>query len=100
MDKASAIVHGFVLRGTVALTNYKHDMGEYPSMGEGLSALLRPPVGKAATWKGPYLETLPLDPWKQPYVYRLPGTHNKDGYDLFSKGADQTADTLDDIGNW
>ncbi len=75
-------------------------MGEYPTSEEGLKALLSPPGGKAATWKGPYLEAPSIDPWKQPYVYRFPGTHNKDGYDLFSKGADQIADTLDDIGNW
>ena len=42
----------------------------------------------------------PLDPWGEAYQYRSPGTHNKSGYDLFSKGPDKTEGTEDDIGNW
>ena len=52
----------------------------------------------------PYADTpggkAPLDPWGEPYQYRSPGTHNKTGYDLFSKGPDKTEGTEDDIGNW
>ena len=86
------------------LTSYRIHMGTYPSTEEGLQALIAAPSGKEAHWRGPYVETtggqLPLDPWKQEYVYRFPGTHNKDGYDVFSKGPDQLPDTEDDIGNW
>ncbi|MDR1789096.1 MAG: type II secretion system major pseudopilin GspG [Opitutaceae bacterium] len=83
-----------------AMTQYRIQMGDYPSTAEGLQALISAPAGKEASWSGPYLEKLPLDPWKQPYVYQSPGTHNKNSYDLFSKGPDKTEGTADDIGNW
>ena len=88
---------------TLPLTNYRIDMGNYPTTAQGLSALITQPQG-GDRWKGPYLETPngqpPMDPWQQPYEYRFPGTHNKTGFDLFSKGRDMTAGTDDDIGNW
>jgi general secretion pathway protein G len=86
------------------LTAYRIDMGGYPSTAEGIQALVTAPQGKADNWKGPYIESpggkLPLDPWQEPYVYRFPGVRNKDSYDLYSKGADKTEGTPDDIGNW
>lgn len=87
------------------LATYKIDIGEFPSTSEGLLALLTPPPGKETGWNGPYLELtppdkMPVDPWKHAYVYRYPGTHNKDGYDLFSPGEDGIAGNADDIGNW
>jgi hypothetical protein len=30
----------------------------------------------------------------------MPGTHNRDGYDLVSAGPDHAFGTDDDIGNW
>jgi general secretion pathway protein G len=80
-------------------------MGELPSTSEGLTALLKAPAAKSEKWKGPYLELsqtdkIIADPWNQPFVYRQPGSHNPYGHDLFSKGPDKTADTVDDIGNW
>lgn len=86
------------------LVRYKMDLGDYPSTAEGLAVLLAAPSNGADRWHGPYAEVnggqLPLDPWGEPYQYRYPGTHNKGGYDLFSKGADKTEGTADDIGNW
>jgi len=86
------------------LTAYRIDMGGYPSTAEGIQALVTSPQGKADNWKGPYIESpggkLPLDPWQEPYIYRFPGVRNKDSYDLYSKGADKTEGTPDDIGNW
>ncbi|TSJ77540.1 type II secretion system protein GspG [Rariglobus hedericola] len=86
------------------LTAYRIDMGGYPSTAEGLQALVSAPQNKADNWKGPYIETpggkLPMDPWQEAYVYRFPGVKNKDSYDLYSKGADKTEGTPDDIGNW
>jgi len=86
------------------LTAYRIDMGGYPSTAEGLQALVTAPQNKGDNWKGPYIESpggkLPSDPWQEPYVYRYPGVKNKDNYDLFSKGADKTEGTPDDIGNW
>lgn len=86
------------------LIRYKMDLGDYPSTSEGLNALLIAPSNTADRWHGPYAEVngaqLPVDPWGEPYQYRYPGTHNKTGYDLYSKGPDKTDGTADDIGNW
>ncbi|HEY1848530.1 MAG TPA: type II secretion system major pseudopilin GspG [Opitutaceae bacterium] len=86
------------------LLTYQIQMGSYPSTEEGLSALMVPPSNKADRWRGPYLiegTKLPiLDPWGEPYQYRYPGVHNKDSYDLWSRGPDKTDGTEDDIGNW
>ncbi len=88
----------------IALTTYKLDEGSYPTTEQGLQALVTPPADLAATWSGPYLEDkgniVPLDPWKQAYVYNAPGAHNPRTYDLSSNGPDRTAATVDDIGNW
>jgi general secretion pathway protein G len=86
----------------LALTRYRLDVGSFPSTEEGLGALLRPPAGKEARWKGPYIKEEPIDPWGNPYQYRYPGTRNVSGsrgYDIWSLGADGT-ESSDDIGNW
>ncbi len=86
------------------LVTYRLQMGSYPTTEEGLQALMVAPANKTDRWRGPYLAEgtkLPLlDPWNEPYQYRYPGVHNKDGYDLWSKGPDRTDGTDDDIGNW
>jgi general secretion pathway protein G len=86
------------------LMTYRFQMGSYPSTDEGIQALAVAPSGKSDRWRGPYLvegTKVPiLDPWGEPYQYRCPGVHNKDGYDLWSKGPDRTDGTDDDIGNW
>jgi general secretion pathway protein G len=85
----------------VPLTSYRMAMGDYPSTAEGLQALITPPANRSGRWNGPYLSEpkVPLDPWGRPYQYRYPGTHNKNGYDLFSLGPDgQESD--DDVRNW
>lgn len=83
----------------VPLTQYKISMGNYPTTEEGLQALLKAPAGKEARWKGPYVDKLSEDPWGNTYQYRFPGTHNANGYDLWSYGPDGV-ESADDIGNW
>ena len=87
-----------------SLVRYRIDLGDYPSTDEGIKALIVAPEGKADRWRGPYMDAkggnVPVDPWTEAYQYRYPGTHNTEGYDLFSKGRDRQADTADDIGNW
>lgn len=87
-----------------ALERYRMDLGSYPTTAEGLVVMMTAPANAAGNWRGPYVETPggkpPLDPWGEPYQYRSPGTQNKTGYDLFSKGPDKTEATADDIGNW
>jgi general secretion pathway protein G len=69
----------------VALDNYRLDLGRYPTTSEGLAALQKNPG--AENWDGPYLKKdIPMDPWGNPYVYKVPGEHGE--YDLLSYGAD------------
>lgn len=87
-----------------ALDLYRLDNYNYPSTQQGLQALVRQPSGEppARNWKsGGYVQTLPADPWGNPYQYLNPGQHGD--YDLFSFGADGRAGgdgVSADIGNW
>lgn len=87
-----------------SLVQYRIATGDYPSTAEGLDALVNPPASKAEKWNGPYIDAkggkVPLDPWEESYGYRYPGTKNKRGYDIFSKGPDKVEGTEDDVGNW
>jgi general secretion pathway protein G len=84
-----------------ALDQYRLDTGHYPPMDQGLAGLVvRPP--NEAKWDGPYLKkSVPVDPWGNPYVYKIPGEHGE--YDLVSFGKDgQPGGTgeASDITNW
>jgi len=68
------------------LLSYNGSNGYYPSTDQGLNALV-PRL----------MESIPLDPWGTPYVYRSPGRTNPSGYDLFSAGPDRLPDTQDDV---
>lgn len=84
---------------TTALKLYKLDNGIYPSNSDGgLKALMTKP-STAKNWKGPYLESAPVDPWGRPYEYKSHGTHNPTGFDIWSVGPDE-ANAEDDINNW
>jgi len=83
-----------------AIDAYELDFGRYPSAEEGLRALIDPPQDPTR-WRGPYLNRdVPKDPWGNPYVYRYPGRHNTNGYDLYSFGPDGQEGGGDDIDNW
>src|SRR5262249_53409131 len=54
-------------------------------------------------WHGPYLKSeavIPSDPWGNPYIYKCPGRHNRNSYDLYSMGPDGREGTDDDVTNW
>ncbi|MEO7179298.1 MAG: type II secretion system protein GspG, partial [Gemmatimonadaceae bacterium] len=56
-----------------------------------LVALWQQPTAepRPSNWRGPYLRTpVPADPWGASYVYRYPGEHLPNGFDLSSMGAD------------
>jgi len=75
----------------VGLENYRMDTAMYPDTEQGLAVLRTWPAGSVPPpgWRGPYLrKPVPLDPWKRPYIYRSPGTHNPDSYDLYTLGRD------------
>ncbi len=70
-----------------ALDQFRLDVGHYPTMDEGLAALVTHPANEPR-WDGPYLaKALPVDPWGNPYVYTSPGEHGE--YDLISYGKDK-----------
>ncbi len=89
-----------------ALKLFKLDNGFYPDTDQGLNALVeRPATGKIPNnYKdGGYLEQkrIPLDPWKNPYIYVSPGLHGD--FDIISLGADgrEGGEGKDaDIKNW
>lgn len=69
-----------------ALDQFRLDTGHYPTMEEGLQALVTRPSTEPK-WDGPYLsKAVPPDPWGNPYVFKIPGDHGE--YDLLSYGKD------------
>lgn len=84
-----------------ALDQFRLDVGHYPTMDEGLAALVTHPANEPR-WDGPYLtKALPVDPWGNPYVYKSPGEHGE--YDLVSYGKDKQVGgegEAADITNW
>jgi len=85
-----------------ALKRYKLDNQRYPSVEQGLDALLRKPAANPVppNWK-PYLDKLPNDPFGRAYQYLNPGVRGE--IDVFSLGADGQAGGEGknaDIGNW
>jgi general secretion pathway protein G len=70
------------------LEMYKLDVGSFPTTEQGLQALLVRPAA-IPRWNGPYVkgDTVPLDAWGHPYLYRRPSIRPGRDYDLCSKGA-------------
>ena len=70
-----------------ALDQYRLDTGHYPTSDQGLAALNAAPPNEPK-WDGPYLKkAVPLDPWGNPYLYKIPGEHGGE-FDLYSYGKD------------
>lgn len=89
-----------------ALANYMTDYGDYPT-GAGsdcanLITLLE--AGSYASFRTQDKDGSGnlKDPWGEPYRYQYLGTHTTYGlkFDIWSKGADKTNNTSDDITNW
>lgn len=81
---------------------FRLDVGRHPSSAEGLDALVSRP-DSAPGWNGPYLRgnSLPSDPWGNPYRYTVPGKQGD--VDIYSYGADNAPGgdgENADIGNW
>ncbi|MCX8493066.1 MAG: type II secretion system major pseudopilin GspG [Chthoniobacterales bacterium] len=67
---------------TYEMLNYRK-----PSTEQGLKALVQMPSSdpKPQHWKK-LMESVPLDPWGNQYVYINPGKFKTDGFDLYSFG--------------
>ena len=78
-----------------ALDAFEVDNGYYPKGKNGLQDLVQKPRD-AVSWHGPYLDSIPLDPWQQSYVYECPGKHNPSSYDIYTVGQGGQ----NPMGNW
>lgn len=75
-----------------ALDTLRLDVGRYPTAEEGLGLLMRQPSDERTQrkWQGPYLaESVPPDPWGNPYQYK---PRNSTNVILYSFGADGKTD--------
>ena len=87
-----------------AIEMYRLDTLAYPTMEQGLDALVRAPDELAQPdryRKDAYIRRLPSDPWGVPYQYVFPGERGP--FDIYSLGANRKlgGEGLDgDIGNW
>jgi len=73
-----------------AIELFKLDTGRYPTTEEGLSALVKKPADVKKWKKGGYLDgtdKIPLDPWKNPYVYIYGGSEDE-RFTIVSYGPD------------
>jgi general secretion pathway protein G len=77
---AKAQINGF----KSALDMYKLKIGEYPSTSEGLDVLI---TNEEQNFLD--AETIPLDPWGNPYIYSSPGENGRD-FEIISYGADRS----------
>lgn len=83
-----------------ALDLYRLDNFAYPTAEEGLQALTGSAGPGQAAGKR-YLNSLPVDPWNNPYLYAQPGRAGD--YDVYTLGADgqEGGEGINaDISNW
>lgn len=72
-----------------ALERFNIHMDRYPTVEEGLRALVDRPEGGGKTWRGPYVKELRRDPWDHEYSYRTRVDKNGTAtYDIWSTGMD------------
>jgi general secretion pathway protein G len=81
------------------MTDYRLDVGTYPTTSQGLEALRTAPteLANANKWGGPYVsKAIPLDPWGNPYQYELV---DADNFRVWSWGPDAQDGTGDEVSN-
>lgn len=87
-----------------AVEMYRLDNLSYPTVEQGLEALVKAPGDLAQPdryRKDGYVRRLPADPWGTAYQYVQPGEHGP--FDIYSLGANRRlggAGLDADIGNW
>ena len=96
-EARTGIAQGDIARiQSVGLALYKLHNDRFPSTEEGLHALIVKPAS-AKNWKGPYLNKKAIDPWKNDYRYKNPGSRSLTGPDVWSVGPDGKDGTDDDV---
>jgi general secretion pathway protein G len=88
-----------------SLQTFEKDCGRLPSSEEGLGALVQKPANVPdSQWHGPYLDSIPKDPWGHGYVYHCPGRHGTNRFEVYSSGPDGVSksggEDADDIASW
>lgn len=92
-----------------ALDKYEFDTRGLPMTEQGLTALTAPPAASdemggavaSSGWDGPYLDSIPNDPWKMSYQYEYPPTRSSGSRpEIWSFGPDRTDGTADDVCSW
>jgi general secretion pathway protein G len=88
-----------------ALELYRFNEMNYPTTEQGIEALVKPHAELKRPYLYPqngYINSVPLDPWGQEYLYLYPGQKTQT-YDIYSLGADGLEGGVGDntdIGNW
>jgi general secretion pathway protein G len=87
------IARGDIANISMALKMYRLHNGKYPAGSQGLDVLTTadPKYGGEA-----YLESDPVDPWGNQYIYKYPGSSGK-GFDIISGGPDGAEGGGDDV---
>jgi len=99
LTKAKADISGI----ENAMKFYRLDNFAYPSTEQGIEALVtKPNDPMVRNWKpGGYLDSMPTDPWGNPYLYLNPGNNGEiDIYTLGADGQPGGEGLAADIGNW
>jgi general secretion pathway protein G len=91
-DKTKALAD--ISQLETAIETYRVDVKDFPPT---LDALVNNPGN--TDWRGPYVKKgVPKDPWGHDYNYSPAGTHNTNGFDLWSNGDGKTPP--DGLDNW
>ena len=67
---------------------FYYDNSRFPTTEQGIEALVTQPNDpNIRNWRsGGYLESMPMDPWGNPYLYLYPGNNRE--FDVYSLGRD------------
>jgi general secretion pathway protein G len=81
-----------------SLLRYKTLAGRFPTAQQGLQALVTKPSSapRPRDWSQ-IMKKLPLDPWGNPYIYKMPGTKDSTTYEILSYGINGTLGGDDDL---
>lgn len=79
-----------------SLNSYLMVSGDFPTTEQGLDALVHKPADVPDDKWEKQQDSIPKDPWRNPYIYRCPGENGRD-FDIFSTGKDGKEGTEDDI---